>query len=78
MNNNLLSELTLKYFEETSDNIIAVGYGYKTKNNLLTTEKSLIFKVKEKLDFSQIPENELIPKTITFSGITFNTDVIQS
>jgi len=73
----LLSELTLKYFEETSENIIGVGYGYKTTNNLVTDEKSLIFKVKKKLNISDIPENEQIPSIINFSGNTFKTDVIE-
>lgn len=73
----LLDELTTKYQQETSDNVISVGYGYKTKNGLLTTEKSLIFSVSKKLPIIQIEEKDLIPNTITYSGETFNTDVVE-
>ena len=73
----LLDELTTRYQQETSDNVISVGYGYKTKNGLLTTEKSLIFSVSKKLPIIQIDEKDLIPNTITYSGETFNTDVVE-
>jgi hypothetical protein len=73
----LLDELTIKYQQETSDNVIGVGYGYKTKNGLLTTEKSLIFSVSKKLPIEQVDEKDLIPNTITYSGETFKTDVVE-
>jgi len=73
----LLDELTTKYQQETSDNVIGVGYGYKTKDGLLTTEKSLIFSVSKKLPIDQIDEKDLIPNTIIYSGETFKTDVVE-
>jgi len=76
-NVHLLDELVTKYQNETSDNIIGVGYGYKTQGGLLTGEKSLIFTVQKKLPINQIDQKDLIPQLITYSGETFKTDVVQ-
>ena len=73
----LLDEIVTKYQTETSDNVIGVGYGYKVTNGLLTTEKSLIFSVSKKLPLEQIDEKDIIPNTITYSGETFKTDVVE-
>jgi hypothetical protein len=73
----LLDEIVTKYQTETSDNVVGVGYGYKVTNGLLTTEKSLIFSVSKKLPLEQIDEKDIIPNTITYSGETFKTDVVE-
>jgi hypothetical protein len=73
----LLDELVTKYQNETSDNVIGVGYGYKTKNGLLTTEKSLVFSVQKKLPLEEINEDDIIPQFINYSGETFKTDVVE-
>jgi len=52
LNNKFSSEsikkLTLKYFKESSENVISVAYGFKTKSNVITENLSLIFFVKRK------------------------------
>jgi hypothetical protein len=44
----LLKKLTEKHFNESSENVIGVLYGYKQKSNVLTDNLSLVFFVKEK------------------------------
>ena len=72
-----INELTRKYLTETDDNIVGVGYGRKIKNGILTNEKALQFTVKKKLPIEELNENNKIPSSITYSGETFITDVIE-
>jgi hypothetical protein len=72
-----LDELVTKYQNETPDNVIGVGYGNKITNNLLTTERSIIFTVKKKISIDEIDEENIIPPIITYSGETFLTDVVE-
>jgi hypothetical protein len=78
MNVELISNLTQQYYESTSDNVVGVGYGYKSIDNKLTDEKSIVFTVNKKLPLNEVPETDLIPKTISLSGETFTTDVIEA
>lgn len=77
MDYSLLSKATLNFYEKTSDNIIGVGFGYKTKGGQVTEQKSLIFTVRKKMNPDEIPEDEKIPPKVTFSGQSFTTDVVE-
>lgn len=77
MNNNIISELSKFYFENTSDNINGVGYGYMYKNGVITPELGLVFSVYKKLPKDEVPEGELIPIEVSLSGETLKTDVIE-
>ena len=70
-----LKNLTKVHLNESSENVIGVLYGYKLKSNILTSNLSVIFFVKEKKPISKITPDELIPKEITFDGQTYSTDV---
>jgi hypothetical protein len=82
LNNKFSSEsikkLTLKYFKESSENVISVAYGFKTKSNVITENLSLIFFVKKKKPLNDILESEIIPKEILFEDIVYITDVQES
>lgn len=76
MNN--LSNLTTSLLTSTPENIHGVGYGFKEKKGQLTKELSIIFNVLEKKPLSAIPQNEILPATVTFDGVTYTTDVIET
>jgi hypothetical protein len=78
MDKKILKETIHELFHNTPDYVHSVGYGYKTINGLITSEKSIIFSVIEKKPLNQIPENELLPKSINIDGESVITDVIQS
>jgi len=71
-------EIAKNYYESTSDNIIGVGYGYKSKNGEMTDEKCIIFSVQKKLPLSEVDKDEIIPSTIQISSDQLiKTDVVQ-
>jgi hypothetical protein len=71
-------EIAKNYYESTSDNIIGVGYGYKSKKGEMTDEKCIIFSVQKKLPLSEIDKDEIIPSTIQISSDQLiKTDVVQ-
>jgi hypothetical protein len=65
-------------YDLTPDNIHSVFYGVKTKNNISTDEKAIVYIVEKKLPLDQIPEDQVIPKTINIEGSKYITDVIQT
>jgi len=77
MTNEKLQELTLSINQSTSEDVVSVGYGFKTVDGKLTNEKSLVYTVNQKKDLSEVPESEIIPSEITHEGETFKTDVIE-
>ena len=77
MNNNELNELTKKYLMETNDNVIGVSYGYKIVSGMVTNEKTISFRVKEKKTIEQLTTDEIIPKEIKHMGVVYSTDVNQ-
>ena len=77
MTNEKLQELTLSINESTSDDIVSVGYGFKTVNGKLTNEKSLVYMVSEKKDINEIPVDERIPSEINHEGEILKTDVVE-
>ena len=71
-------EIAKNYYESTSDNIIGVGYGYKSKDGEMTGEKCMIFSVEKKLPLSEISKDEIIPSIIQISSDqSIKTDVVQ-
>jgi hypothetical protein len=72
-----LLKLTEEYHTKTDDNVIGVGYGYKTVNGILTDEKSIVFTVKEKLPIEQLTKEQLLPKSINLNNETISTDVVK-
>ena len=75
-------EELLKILEDlhnsTNDNIVGIGWGYKMVGDILTSEKSIIFTVKEKLPKHQLKEEDILPSSITFPSLEIvNTDVVQ-
>lgn len=77
MNKIELKKTINEYYQNTNDNIVGVGYGYKTINGQITDEKSIIFTVKEKKSISELKEDELLPKEINISNEKITTDVVQ-
>lgn len=76
-NFDLISKITEHFYDITSDNVIGVCYANKIKDGLLTEQESLTFIVSKKLPLEEIPKEDLIDKTISISGLTFVTDVIE-
>lgn len=72
-----LLQKTEEYYQNTDDNIIGVGYGYKTKNGVLTNETSIVFTVKQKIPKEQLTEDKILPKEILISDQKIRTDVVQ-
>lgn len=66
-----------EYHQNTDENIIGVGYGYKTINGILTDEKSIVFSVKEKIPKDQLTEDQLLPNEININDQLIKTDVVQ-
>ena len=77
MNNEQLQQLTLSINESTSEDVVSVGYGFKTVNGKLTNEKSLVYTVSKKKDLNDIPVDERIPSNITHEGEILKTDVVE-
>lgn len=77
MTNEKLNEITSQLNQTTSDDIVGVSYGFKMVNGSVTSEKSLIYTVKEKKPLNDIPEEDRIPSTIDVDGESVKTDVIQ-
>lgn len=73
----LISKIVNDEFMATPDYVVAVGWGAKYKDGKILDENCVSYTVEKKLPIELIPEGELIPKTITYSGKTFNTDVIE-
>ena len=61
----------------STDNCTSIGYGFKEVNGVLTKERAIIFRFKEKKPISDLSPNEIIPTTITINGETLKTDVCQ-
>jgi len=59
-------------------NITSISYGYKFVNGVQTNELSIIFGVTKKLPLSELPVNEVIPRTIAIGVNNINTDVLES
>ena len=77
MTHNEILKITQEYLKKTNENIIGVGYGYKTVNDVITNDKSIIFSVKEKKQKELLTEEELLPSNIIISGDNILTDVVQ-
>lgn len=65
-------------FDNTPEYINGVSFGFKKTNGKDTNELSIIFHLDKKKSVKDIPENELIPKTININGKNYTTDVVES
>ena len=73
-----ISELSKSVYSTTDDNIVSVGFGFKSKAGVFTKETCLVFTVKEKFKQSDVPAENLIPEKIHLEdGEYLNTDVVQ-
>ena len=77
MTNEKLNQITAQINQTTSEDVVAVSYGFKIVNGSITNEKSLIYTVKEKKPLNDIPEEDRIPSTVDVDGETVKTDVVQ-
>jgi hypothetical protein len=73
-----LNETTSEWFDKTPDYVHSVGYGYKFVDGKRTDQLSITFYLNKKLTISEVPESELLPKTISVNGVEILTDVIES
>jgi hypothetical protein len=55
---------------------VSVAYGKKITNNQYTGEIGIVFYVEKKLPLSEIPEDEILPSSVTIDGVEYITDVI--
>ena len=77
MTNERLKKVMVELNEMTSDEIVAVGFGFKTSNGKTTSQRSVVFTVIRKKPLSEIPRSERIPNEILIDDQVFPTDVIE-
>lgn len=77
MTNDKIIEITSQLNRTTTEDIVSVSYGTKTVNGKLTSEKSIVFTVKEKKPLEDIDESDRLPSTVEIDGETIKTDVIE-
>ena len=65
-------------FQNASENINSISFGYKEKNGQITDKLSIIYTVKNKKSKNLIPAEELIPEFINIDNYDYPTDVIES
>lgn len=65
-------------YDTTPESVHGVMLGYKQKNGEETGEIGIVFKVDKKLPIFQIPQDQLLPSTITVEDQTIVTDVVES
>lgn len=74
---NLIKEKIQELYNNKSNNVKFIGYGYKITNNQTTDIPSITFAVEKKLPINEIPEQEIIPNAINIGNDFFLTDVIE-
>jgi hypothetical protein len=77
MNLETITSKTQELYDSTPENIVAVGYGRKFKDGVMTSDMSIVFGVTEKKPLSEIPSSELIPSEIEVDGENLLTDVVE-
>ena len=55
--------------------IVSVGYGYKTKNGVMTNDLSFVYSVQEKKPLSELTPEEIIPSEVNMTTGKIKTDV---
>jgi hypothetical protein len=70
-----LKERISNLYNSTSDNIISVGLGRKTKNGVETGEIGIVFGVLKKIPINDLPKDEILPRSIFVNGEEYQTDV---
>lgn len=72
-----LMEVMAQYHQQTDDNIVGVTFGRKRKGGVLTSDRAIVFTVKQKLPQSQLQESQMLPKVIRVDSENVLTDVVQ-
>lgn len=70
-----IKEKISELFDATPSSV-SVAYGKKITNNQYTGEIGIVFYVEKKLPLSEIPEDELLPSTVTIDNVEYVTDVV--
>lgn len=70
---NYICDKEYKFFFSKA-NVVGIGFGYKTKNGILTSQKTIIVLVKRKYPIQYLNSKDIIPRK--YNGIS--TDVIES
>jgi len=76
MNQEELLKKLEEYHKNTDDNIIGVGYGYKTTSGIISDELSIVFTVKDKIDNDKLKPEQLLPDSLVIGDETIKTDVV--
>ena len=63
-------------FDSTPDNI-GVSYGKKISSGEFTGELGITFLVETKLPLDQVPEDQVLPSSVTIDGVDYVTDVVE-
>lgn len=63
-------------FDATPDNV-SVSYGNKLTNGEFTGQLGITFFVETKLPLEEIPEDQLLPSSVTIDGVEYVTDVVE-
>lgn len=77
MNHKELLNKLEEYHTNTDDNVVGVGYGYKTINGIITDIESIVFTVKQKIPKEKLTKEQILPKQIEISDKILPTDVVQ-
>jgi hypothetical protein len=70
-----IKEKISELFDATPPSV-NVGYGKKMTDGKFTGEIGIVFYVEKKLPISEIPENEVLPSSVTIDDIEHVTDVV--
>lgn len=77
MNHEELLKKLEEYHKITDDNVIGVGYGYKTTNGIISDELSIVFTVKDKTEKEKLTPEQLLPESIVIGDSKIGTDVVK-
>ena len=77
MNNEHIKHAIDQFPQEKFNNLTGIGLSHKVTNGETTGRVSITFSVREKLDRSQIPGDQMLPSEIQVGDQKIQTDVIQ-
>jgi hypothetical protein len=72
-----LHEAINNFHQQADDNILSVGYGFKTIGGKITNEKSIVFSVKNKISLDQLEPDKIIQDYVSINGEAIKTDVVE-
>lgn len=65
-------------FENRANGVNSIFWGYKTINNEITDQQSIIFTVEEKKPLENLTEDVLISNQVDIGGEIYKTDIVES